>query len=111
MTSTDSSATFRTTLLRSALTSGAVAAVLLASLVGEGGDPRNRAFSGVGDRPDRMWKESYSARFPGCVSTAVWPEGEAPVALVTLAPDGEVGRVEVGPGAGRRPPNTIGACR
>jgi hypothetical protein len=57
------------------------------------------------------WKESYSRRYPGCVSMALWPVDEQPVALVTRGPGGEVRRVPVDrpvPHAGDRP---IGACR
>src|SRR5688572_4791438 len=46
------------------------------------------------ERPHRhestVWKAAYSERYPGCVANALWPPGEAPVAVVTRTPDGRV---------------------
>ena len=59
-----------------------------------------------------VWKEEYSRRYPGCVSMALWPSEESPVAFVTRGPEGQVSRVEVSRSF-RLPPawQAIGACR
>ena len=62
-----------------------------------------------------VWKAQYSEQYPGCVSTALWPSTEKPVALVVLSSDGrtalvssEEARVRA---AGVEHARTIGACR
>jgi hypothetical protein len=61
------------------------------------------------------WKESWSARYPGCVSVLLWPQDERPVALVARFPDGRVTRVPVHRGQGLSAvpsgTRTVGACR
>ena len=62
-----------------------------------------------------IWKASYSERYPGCVSTVLWPESEKPVALVVVQPDGRmamVSREEARASAAQgQIARTIGACR
>ena len=61
------------------------------------------------------WKESWSKRYPGCVSVLLWPQDERPVAVVAKRPDGSITRVAVrgtkpfaAVPSGARP---VGACR
>ena len=61
------------------------------------------------------WKESWSKRYPGCVSVLLWPQDERPVAVVAKRPDGSITRVAV---RGARPfaavpsgARPVGACR
>jgi len=62
-----------------------------------------------------LWKASYSEKYPGCVSTVLWPSSEMPVALVVVKADGhtamlsrEEARTSAAQGQVAR---TIGACR
>lgn len=57
-----------------------------------------------------LWETSYAERFPGCVSTLLWPMTEVPESLLTRAASGEVARVSVRE-AQTRVEETIGACR
>ena len=55
------------------------------------------------------WKDSYSRRFPGCVSLVLWPADQQPVAYITRSADGAVNRVRADLGVPSG--STIGACR
>ncbi len=62
-----------------------------------------------------VWKADYSKKYPGCVSTVLWPDAEKPVALVVV--DAEGGTAKVTRGQARLLASsggmtrTIGACR
>ncbi len=62
-----------------------------------------------------VWKAAYSERYPGCVSTVLWPAGEQPVALVVVDADGLTTRVSQAEArslaADGGLARTIGACR
>lgn len=62
-----------------------------------------------------IWKASYSERYPGCVSTVLWPPSETPVALVVVQPDGRMAKVSReqarASAAQGQVARTIGACR
>ena len=101
----------RQELLQAGFTTVAVAAVVAASAVT--GPPAPRVGPSDTDAVGApLWRESWSARFPGCVAMVLWPRGERPVALVARSPDGAVHRVDVG--SERRVPvgdKAVGACR
>ena len=59
---------------------------------------------------ETVWEESWSARYPGCVALALWPQDEQPVAVVTRADDGTVARVPADR-LGRTQGRVVGACR
>lgn len=56
-----------------------------------------------------MWLDSYSRRFPGCVSLVLWPAGRQPAAYLARAADGRLRLIDAGRAV---PPNltTMGAC-
>jgi hypothetical protein len=62
-----------------------------------------------------VWKASYSEKYPGCVSTVLWPAAEKPVALVVVRADGRTARLTrdeaVRNAAAGDVASTIGACR
>ena len=66
---------------------------------------------------DRVWKEAYSRRFPGCVSTVLWPATERPVAVVVRDRRGRVSRLGLRDAVRRADQGrltgvtTLGACR
>ncbi len=67
--------------------------------------------SGIGSlEAETVWDESWSARFPGCVALALWPQDEQPVAVVTRTADGTVSRVAADE-LGRTEGRVVGACR
>ena len=67
--------------------------------------------SGIASLGDQtVWEESWSARYPGCVSLALWPQDEQPVAVVTRTSDGTVSRVAADRVA-RTEGRVVGACR
>src|SRR3954454_24188706 len=57
-----------------------------------------------------VWKDSYSRRFPGCVSLVLWPSDQTPTAYLTRTSDGALSRVSTDRGAPATG-TTIGACR
>jgi hypothetical protein len=87
----------------------AVAAYLLPSLLFTNNTPATHQQTSV------VWKAAYSEKYPGCVSTVLWPAAEKPIAIVVLAADGTTARVT---GAQARVmaangglARAIGACR
>lgn len=58
-------------------------------------------------RVQQVWRADWSRRFPGCVSTLLWPRGEPPRAVVVRDARGRLAEVPR-PRAGAR---TVGACR
>ena len=98
--------------LRSFLSALALGAVLVASVLHGATSVESRHRIG-GAVP---WKESWSERYPGCVSVLLWPREEPPVAVVVRRPNGSVARVAVH-GTSRPfaavPDGTeaVGACR
>lgn len=94
---------------------------VVVSLVGTGLVAANTSASETGSvvrAAEPAWRAAYSRRFPGCVSTVLWPVGERPVAFVVRQHSGRVARISVEeavrrahtspPGDGAR---TLGACR
>ena len=87
----------------------AVAAFLLPSAFVSHEVPHTHAPTSV------VWKAAYSERYPGCVSTVLWPATEKPVAVVVVGTDGRTARMSrvearalaASGGLAR----TIGACR
>ena len=106
-------ACFLRSFLSAFLSALAVGAVLVVSLLHGATSvdvSRHRLGSAV------PWKESWSQRYPGCVSVLLWPRDERPVAVVARRPDGTVTRVAVH-GPSQQPAvlpkgaETVGACR
>jgi hypothetical protein len=108
----DSSPSFPALLFRSFASMLALGAVLAAAVLHSASAVDARAYPRGGPVP---WKESWSERYPGCVSVLLWPQDERPVAVVARRPDGSVTRLTV---RGPRPFDSVpsgvravGACR
>lgn len=95
-------------------------AVVAVSLVGTGLTAVNGTAGEGGPAvrwTDRVWKAAYSRRFPGCVSTVLWPATERPVAVVVRDRWGRVSRLGLRDAVRRADQGrltgvtTLGACR
>lgn len=101
----------RGTIVRATLAPVVAAGVLLATMLsGPGPAPATGVTTTGTSGPGQAWKQSYSERYPGCVSVAVWPAEERPVAVIAQSPDGDVERIPTG-AATARSGRIIGACR
>jgi len=98
---------FASVLLRSARMTAVVFLVLVVTLAAK---PMDVSASHPHAHSTPVWKDSYSKRFPGCVSLVLWPADQQPVAFVMRTSAGALDRVSAdlgAPAAGA----TIGACR
>lgn len=50
----------------------------------------NPAAAPADDPSPVIWKSTYSERYPGCVSTVLWPAAEVPTAVLVMRNDGEI---------------------
>jgi hypothetical protein len=98
---------FTSVLLRSARMTVVAFVVLVVTLAAQ---PVDVSASHPNSQGTPMWKDSYSRRFPGCVSLVLWPADQLPVAYVTRTNDGALSRVRAELGAPATG-TTIGACR
>src|SRR3954466_12950738 len=87
---------FASVLLRSARMSAVAFLVLMGTLAAK---PVDVAASLPHAHSTAVWKDSYSRRFPGCVSLVLWPAGQQPVAYVTRTSAGALNRVSADLGA------------
>ena len=115
MGATRATRSLRATLLRSSLTATGAFTVLVTAAVAAAGPSAEEPPGGPGVR-GMEWKESYSVRFPGCVSPVLWPAEEEPVAYLARRPGGAVVEVpatdiEQVRALRSRDLQTIGYCR
>ena len=62
-------------------------------------------------RTPAVWRAAWSERYPGCVSTVLWPADERPVAIVVRTAGGGIDRVDLTSVASMPAADAVGACR